>query len=340
MREPLRNVYINAEGLIFRRGRIYREAFAHDLYWAEYRRPTAYARFLLKNYWLRRGRRDVSTGVWICDNLSASNYHHWLIDCLPRLLRAEELFPGNGLLLLPSGFRRNPYVEFTLCAFPGIKHIRWMSGRVKTRVARLAVVPRPPAFVYRRRELEEVAHRVAAVAGPSGSSRRVYFSRADARRRRAWNETALVRLLRSYDFEIIRIDPAKPWEQVRAARGARVILGVHGAALSNLIFMQAGGRLIELRHGREDVFLDSYRPLAEAMGVDYRMQVCMPTRDSGVPDPRAPEVESLLQPIPFGAPPDVARLRPSGDPLYELNDEDLLVDLDRLRTTLNEALGT
>jgi capsular polysaccharide biosynthesis protein len=112
-----------------------------------------------------------------------------------------------------------------------------------------------------------------------------------------------VQVLRSHDFEIVRIDPARPWEQVQASRGAEIMVGVHGAALSNLIFMSPGARVIELRRPERDgvFFFDAYHPLADAVGVEYCAQFCEPAHQA------------------------------TG---YEINNADLVVDLDLLRENL------
>jgi capsular polysaccharide biosynthesis protein len=336
----IEDAYVNHEALIFRRGRIYPESFPLDLYGAPYKRIVTYVQFLFKNYWLRRGAIRLRSGLWVIDTLSAGNYFHWLIDCLPRILRAEELYPDERSLLLPREFRRHPYVPFTLAAFPQIAQIGWIGLRAKARVGRVALVPRPPPFLYQPRDLAEVAKRVGELAGRPGSAPRIYLSRDVARRRRAQNERDIVRLLRSYDFEICRIDPAKPWEQIRASLGAKLIVGVHGAALSNLIFMPPGGQVLELRHGRSDVFLDAYQPLARAMGVRYRYQLCEPVSAGARLSPSVPPTASLeSQAAWLNQPSRAGPLRPAGDPLYELNDMDLVVDLDLLRENLRDVPG-
>jgi capsular polysaccharide biosynthesis protein len=121
-------------------------------------------------------------------------------------------------------------------------------------------------------ELREVATRVSRLAVDAASARRIYFSRDDARRRRVGNEDEVVRILRAHDFEIVRNDPAKPWEQVRLSRGAEFAVGLHGAALTNVIFMQKGTRLLELRH--PDRQWNVYAKLADMFGVEYRSQTC------------------------------------------------------------------
>jgi capsular polysaccharide biosynthesis protein len=299
----LEEVLVNREALMFRRGRIYPESFVARLYAAHYRRPSRYGAFLLKNYWLRRGAVRVPSGLWVIDNFSAGSYHHWLVDVLSRLVLARKLYHCERVLLLPRHYRNQPYVPFTLQGFPEIHRVGWIGARAKVRVGRLAFVPRPP--IYLGELITEVAERVGRIGGEPGGARHIYLSRSDAQRRRARNEAEVVRVLRSYDFEILRIDPNKPWEQVRASRGAKVIVGVHGAALTNLIFMPPGGRLLELRHGHDEVFFHAYAPLAAATGVAYHDQRC-----------------------------DLAE----GAVGWEINNADLIVDLDKLRENLRLVL--
>src|SRR3954452_2674586 len=195
----LDRVLVNHEALIFRGGQLYAESLVPgSLQVAHYRRPNVYAWFLAKNYWLRRGEVRVSSGVWAIDNFSPGNYYHWMVDVLPRLVRAQERFPDVRTLLLPRHYRQQAYVTWTVGAFPSAERIGWIGRRAKIRVERLVWVPRQD---LRFGELvRETARRVAALAGEAGNARRVYFSRDDASRRRARNECELVQVLLEHDF--------------------------------------------------------------------------------------------------------------------------------------------
>lgn len=273
----LRNVYVNAESLIFRRGRIAPETFALPPYAEEYRQLGVYTRFVLKNYWLRRGAVRVPSALWAIDNVS-DNYFHWIVESLPRLLRAEIELPDQHVLLLPHRFRQLAFVPFTLRAFPHIQRVHWVEARSKVHVARLDHVPRlppqPPERLPDQRELAEVARRVRRLAGKKGGSQRIYFSRADAQsgRRRAVNEAEVIRVLRDHDFDIIHNDLAKPWEQIESSAGAEVMVGIHGAALTNVLFLPKGARLLELEHPEHHWTV--YGKLARMFGIGYRSQVC------------------------------------------------------------------
>jgi capsular polysaccharide biosynthesis protein len=261
---------------------------------------------LLKNYALRRGAAGIPSGLWVIDNYSPS-YHHWMVDVLPRILRAEECHPDARVLLLPRYYESSPYIDFTLQAFPRIERVGWISDRRKTRVAELAWIPRQTDRLFE--QLAEIARRVGALAGEPGDARRIYITRAADRWRRARNEADVIRELRAHGFEIVQIDAAKPWEGVRTAMGAKVIAGVHGAGLTNLIFLRPGGCVIEFRHRYDDLFFNAYRPLAEGLGLEYRGQKC----------------ESAFE----GDGPAINKAN-----IIEINMGDLVIDLDALRETL------
>jgi capsular polysaccharide biosynthesis protein len=248
----------------------------------------------------------VPSGLWVIDNFTPRSYFHWITECLPRLVLAEERYPDEHVLLLPRYYDADAYIPFTLQAFPKLSEIGWVGKRAKARVDRLAFVPQPrPNNIFVPELLHEVARRVGALAGEPPAARRIYFSRDAAERRRAANEREVIRLLREHDFEIVTTDPSKPEDQIRVSRGANVIAGVHGADLTNLMFMPPGGHVLELRHAREEVFVDCYRPLSHAMGQEYRAQICELARDA---------------------------------PGRDINHVDLIVDLDLLRENLG-AIG-
>src|SRR4051794_13121287 len=174
----LDRVLVNHEALIFRGGQLYAESLAPGSgQTVHYRRPSVYARFLAKNYWLRRGEVRVSSGVWAIDDLSRGNYYHWMIEVLPRLVAAEERFPDARVLLLPRDYRQHAYVTWTLQGFSAAERIGWIGRRAKVRVERLVWVPRQDLRLGVL--VREGARRVAALAGGTGVGRRVYFTRDD-----------------------------------------------------------------------------------------------------------------------------------------------------------------
>ena len=281
MPETLENVYVNAEGLVFRHGRIYMESFALPHYAEAFSGLQMRTRFLVKNHLVRRGAHEIPSALWAIDNVSA-NYFHWHVETLTRLLRAEQQAANEHVLVLPRHYRGFPFVTYTLQAFPQIERVAWVGRRSKVRVRRLVHVPRlpkqPPERLPATEELKEVVRRISDLTGEAGPERRIYFSREGARQRRTVNEKDVLRVLREHDVEVIGSDHAKPWEQVQASRGATLAVGVHGAALANVMFMPPGARLLELRHPERH--WDVYNKLADMFGVGYSSQTCRPAGDN------------------------------------------------------------
>jgi capsular polysaccharide biosynthesis protein len=285
---PLRNVCVNHEGLIFRGPRILRESFVRDMDAAHYRRPSRYAAFLVKN--LLRRRESVDQAIWVVDNWSPDSYFHWMSECLPRLVAAGDA----SALLLPAYYRRQPYVGFTLRAFPEFP-VTWVGLRTRVHIDQL-IFPLIPRFGP---ELREVAARVSSLVPAGSGPDRLYLPRLAGRRRIA-NERDVARLLHREGFARLEIDGSDPAAQVQAAASATFIVGPHGAQLTNCMFMRSG-KVLELRQGDDDEFWDWYGPFAEALGLRYQGLRC-----------------AVADPLPPGG----------------VNHADLVVDLDKLRAAI------
>jgi capsular polysaccharide biosynthesis protein len=137
--------------------------------------------------------------------------------------------------------------------------------REKARVGKLTLLGRRDPLDT---ELREVARRVLALAPTGTGSRRVYLSRGNATRRRLTNEVDVVAVLERHGFEPVKIDGSDPAEQIRVVRDADHLVGLHGAELTNLMFLRPGARMLELRHPNQ-LFNDAYVRLAAQMGVRY-----------------------------------------------------------------------
>lgn len=268
----LRDVYVNHEQLVFRGPAIDDRSFVREIDAAHWQRPSRFAAFVVKNAVRRTVRVDEAS--WIVNNFSAGSWYHWLAECLPRLLHA-----GPDTLLLPRLYQHQPYVPFTLQAFPEVRRVGWIGLSEKAWVARLTFLGRHGATDG---ELRTVAARVAELAPAGTGSRRVYLTRRNAARRRLVNERDAAAVFERHGFETVTIDPADPAGQIRAVRDADILAGVHGADLANLMFLRPGAKLLELRHPVDPMFNGCYRQLAAAAGVDYSELRCELARPGAV----------------------------------------------------------
>lgn len=219
-----------------------------------------------------------------------AGYYHWITESLPRLLVCREL--GQDLrVLLPNREAYSGYVQSI--AFLGMHDVDYFPAgkNVVVRNAIITTVPQEfgttsPAILQRIRETY-----TQAVVGDNPASatrmRRVYVSRKLARGRKVVNEDAVILQLAKYGFEVVAFENHDFSAQVKLMAETEALVSIHGAALTNMVFMPNGGQVLELvPHKR--VLLDfnivrmsfkhdpCYMRLASAMGHRYFLQPCTP----------------------------------------------------------------
>ncbi len=96
---------------------------------------------------------------------------------------------------------------------------------------------------------------------------RLYIARDDAKIRRILNEKSLKEQLEARGFQSIIPGRQSHKEQVELFNSARIIVGTHGAGLTNLLFTQVGGKLIEIFPA--DYVQSAYAWLAHLRGLGY-----------------------------------------------------------------------
>ena len=88
---------------------------------------------------------------------------------------------------------------------------------------------------------------VQMIEGKGGrSAKRIYISRQKAARRPIANESAVVEVLKDYDFQIVFAEDLSFEEQVACFAAADIIVSPHGAGLANAVFSHSRVAVIEL----------------------------------------------------------------------------------------------
>jgi len=113
----------------------------------------------------------------------------------------------------------------------------------------------------------EYLRRAFGVAGKLRGKKRIYVARGAAPRRRVLNEAAVEKLLASHGFTPVNPGSLAFADQVALFADAEMVVGPHGAGLTNCVFMAPGGALIELTHDKRVVW--TYHEVAGAAGLSY-----------------------------------------------------------------------
>jgi hypothetical protein len=288
----LRGVSATSEGMLFKDGRILPESFSSPVIMRHFlSRRRSVLKFLATNYVLRRRRKFDAPCLWITDDWS-HGYFHWLADALPRLYAARDA-ARDLVLLLPSGYERLEFVRSSLKLFSlgGVEYVG--AGEVYTCERLLMPTQMPthaaPSGNYNEslmRELRDFMLDALAPRDGCGLRRdepareRLYVSRARAPKRKVANEEEVVRVLTEFGFRVVHFEDFPFVEQVRLAASARYLVSNHGAGLTNILFMQEGGRVLELRREGE-VERNWFFNLAAAARLGYYYQTCAPEAPDG-----------------------------------------------------------
>lgn len=202
---------------------------------------------------------------------SGSNHYHWLHDTLLRLHGVREHLPRDTRFLVPPNL--GPVQQETLRAL-GIDeaHQTVYPGHEVWQLETLHFAPpvahcgwdRPEPDGWLRGEL----WRHCGIT-PTAPSRRILVSRRHAPSRRVTNEDALADALSAYGFETCVAESLSLCEQVALFAEAEVIVGAHGAGLTNMLLSPSGTTIVETVEASmmEKAFV--YWWMAGALGHEY-----------------------------------------------------------------------
>lgn len=212
---------------------------------------------------------DPSEHYVIGCNRAWHNYYHWLIQSLPAIdmslrhnslrqvtLVLSSLQPWQDETLALLGCQEIPRLTLSVSdtyLLPSAEFSDFLSERAPH------IVPRAAMATFRRLS--------QTVPWSRGAADEIYVARTDTRNRVAENEAELIDLLERQGVRVIVPSTLSVAEQIAAFRAARLVIGPHGAGMSNIVFCQRGNFVYELlpRHYPNAAF----NRLAQAAGLNY-----------------------------------------------------------------------
>lgn len=172
----------------------------------------------------------------------SDNYFHWTLDSLPRLslLRGMESEIDGYYIDCSSRFHRE---WLDMLQIPAEKIVaaspkRHLEARelIVPSFEGLPGLPSPRGLKF-----------VRSFMPPENSQgKRIYISRAGARRRRIVNEAEIMPILKENGFEVVHPGQMTVKEQMQMFASAAVIVSPHGAELTNLTYCTSGTKVVEL----------------------------------------------------------------------------------------------
>ena len=228
---------------------------------------------ILKKIVFLNFRLVIKKTIWFTDSWS-NGYFHWMLDALPRLFVAIQKHP-NASIVLPEQFRSQDYILSSLNAI-GVNKIQFMSTGNYYFFRRLIFQTHlAPTGNYHDETTRQMRSYMLKNTPKDALDfgERIYISRAKAKRRTITNENELIPILKKYGFHSIHFEDYSWQQQMAICANAKMLLGLHGAGLTNILFMPEGSVVIELRR-KGDAHNNCYFSLASALRHHYYYLQC------------------------------------------------------------------
>ena len=267
----LRNVHVTWDGAVFHNLRLFGPSIVRRQFLSRFQDT------LLLRQWVSKKVRVTGTDIAVCHNQwSTENYYHWLIDSLPRLLALRSVYP-NIKLMLPRVSAFHPVPEFisTSARLLGFSDQLPLNSR-QILSAQSVIMPSLTATSLTQRPelIRQVQQELLAALCPEPVQpfRRIYAARAAGFPRNLLNEPEVEEWLRQEGFEKVYFEQLSLQEQVRLMRETEVLLAVHGANMTNILFLPSTSKVIEI-HNKE--YSDPcYLRLASCLRLEFYICPC------------------------------------------------------------------
>ena len=222
-------------------------------------------------YYFGRSQK-IEAGIWVTDDWS-KEYFHWLTDVLTRILICEEVASGH-VIVLPTKFRKYKYIAESLeildkkFIFADSKFIHFKH-----------LIVAPHTAITGNFDVGLInSVRDRFINNFHIPKRFIYISRQKARKRKILNEDQVIEVLVKLGFEIHFFEDYNLSQQIEIMQDTKLLLSIHGAGLTNMLFMPKNSIIFELRNEKESK-LNCFFSMASALDHYYYYQTNQGTSD-------------------------------------------------------------
>ena len=232
-------------------------------------------KYALYKYFFGKNIRVKGKNILLIHNHWSKGYHHWVMECLSKISLID---PSQYTLILPDDYGEFAFDGIALFDFKEVIRIPGESG---IKVDEVTLIANPNSGHYKptflaayRQQLIEKCSAKCAIESPIDY---IYISRKNDRLRKIENEDEVINLVAKYGFKVVDIGTLNFYQQVVLFSKCKAYISIHGAALTNAMFMPKGAKVLELYRSikKGDPWMNTcYWNLVTASGLDYYYQFC------------------------------------------------------------------
>lgn len=257
------NVYLCNTGIVLKGLRLIKASVFENVSINYFYKYALYKKFFEKKTYIKTKNNIIIHNHW------SSGYHHWLTESLRRLLYIKT---EQYNLIIPSD-----YPEF---AFESLKAFKFNSiiklpKKTGARLDELIIPPNKKSGHYKKQQLLDLRIHLFSYfkIQIKKTKKNVYITRRKANKRKVENEVELIDLLKTKNFLIIEAENLTFREQIELFSSCKILIGIHGAGLTNCLFMQKNTYMLEFY--KKDTFINyCFERMARELEINYRRQFC------------------------------------------------------------------
>lgn len=258
----IKNAWVTSDSIVFQRGLLVEESLPAnaDTYYYQFRY------FLKKN--LKSKKNNLSDGkkYLLATDLESAGHFHWFAEGLPKLFCLKDIAHEFVLLLPDTPYIRKIAIDSLKLLKLDFEDLVLMNESEFYKVKNLYYITKPAQIGLNDEIMKEI--RREFVFGKDSGNKKLYISREKAGFRKVLNEKELIVILKNYGFENVYAEDLSLSEQNDLFSSCGILLGIHGAGLTNCIFMEQGSKVVELRR-KETAKNTGYWHLADSLNHNY-----------------------------------------------------------------------
>ena len=224
--------------------------------------------FYLKKFTkLSSKTKYIKRGI-IIHNRHSYGYFHWINDIILKVIIIKKLkifkkYP----IVLPKNLNNNFHIESLK-----LLKVNFIVQKDNLKIKDAIYIPDLSPSGSPRPKLVNLLKNSILNKSSKNKNQKIYISRKNSRRK-IINEEELIKTLLKYNFKIYFMEDLKIIDQISLCNSAKIIIGMHGAGLTNCICMKKNATLIELRP-RNEMNLNCYYALANIQKLKYYYFLC------------------------------------------------------------------
>ena len=224
--------------------------------------------FIKKNNLSSLEKININKASWVIDEKS-NRFFHWYTDTLSRIYNIIDL-TNEYPVLIPDSLLENDYIKKSLDSLK-INYLAYDLKKLLNIETLLIASHTAPTGNYNKELVEIISKKLNAEDRNNilkNKSENIWISRNNGSYRRIANENELSKILKKFNFEIYFPENHDFEFNQNIFSKAKIIGGLHGAGLTNMMFMKKGAKIVEIRR-KDDSSNNCYFSLASDLEHKY-----------------------------------------------------------------------